>query len=145
MAPIPVAEQYHADSTGSAAINTKLSEDRAKAVIAYLMQQGGVPVRYIVAPGAMGEYGRLYEHLSMAEQEAILIGDRMRLGAVCIAKVHVLSMLGNIDLAITNGIRARELAQAKTPATSVVWTMDFLINSFMIPSGSLGFGPEPAG
>jgi OmpA-OmpF porin, OOP family len=47
----------YADATGSAAVNTKLSEDRAKAVITYLMQQGGVPVRHIVAPGAMGEYG----------------------------------------------------------------------------------------
>jgi OOP family OmpA-OmpF porin len=46
-----------ADSTGNAAINTKLSEARAKAVITFLMQQGGVPVRHIVAPGAMGEYG----------------------------------------------------------------------------------------
>ena len=46
----------HADSTGHDAINTKLSEDRAKAVITYLIQQGGVPVRHIVAPGAMGEY-----------------------------------------------------------------------------------------
>jgi len=45
------------DSTGSAAMNTKLSEDRAKGVITFLMQQGGVPVRHIVAPGAMGEYG----------------------------------------------------------------------------------------
>jgi len=26
-------------------------------VIAFLMQQGNVPVRHIVAPGAMGEYG----------------------------------------------------------------------------------------
>ena len=47
----------YADSTGSAAINTKLSEARAKAVITLLMQQGGVPVRHIIAPGAMGEYG----------------------------------------------------------------------------------------
>jgi len=47
----------YADSTGSAAINTKLSERRARAVITLLMQQGGVPVRHIVAPGAMGEYG----------------------------------------------------------------------------------------
>jgi OmpA-OmpF porin, OOP family len=47
----------YADATGSAAINTKLSEDRAKAVITFLMQQGNVPVRHIVAPGAMGEYG----------------------------------------------------------------------------------------
>jgi len=47
----------YADATGGAAMNTKLSEDRAKAVITVLMQQGGVPVRHIVAPGAMGEYG----------------------------------------------------------------------------------------
>ena len=47
----------YADSTGSAAMNTKLSEDRAKSVITYLVQQGNVPIRHIVAPGAMGEYG----------------------------------------------------------------------------------------
>jgi OOP family OmpA-OmpF porin len=47
----------YADSTGSAAMNTKLSEDRAKAVVIYLVQQGSVPIRHIVAPGAMGEYG----------------------------------------------------------------------------------------
>lgn len=47
----------YADSTGDASMNTKLSEDRAKAVITYLMQKGEVPVRHIVAPGAMGEYG----------------------------------------------------------------------------------------
>jgi OOP family OmpA-OmpF porin len=46
-----------ADSTGSAAMNTKLSEARAKAVVTYLFQQGNIPVRHIVAPGAMGEYG----------------------------------------------------------------------------------------
>jgi outer membrane protein OmpA-like peptidoglycan-associated protein len=47
----------YTDSTGSAAMNTQLSEDRAQAVINYLVQQGNVPVRHIVAPGAMGEYG----------------------------------------------------------------------------------------
>ena len=47
----------YADATGSAAMNTKLSEDRSKAVIVFLMQQGNVPIRHIVAPGAMGEYG----------------------------------------------------------------------------------------
>jgi len=47
----------HADATGNDAMNTKLSEDRARNVIAYLIQQCGVPVRHIVAPGAMGEYG----------------------------------------------------------------------------------------
>jgi outer membrane protein OmpA-like peptidoglycan-associated protein len=49
-------EGHHADWTGSAAINTKLSEDRAKAVVMYLMQEGNVPMWHIVAPGAMGEY-----------------------------------------------------------------------------------------
>ena len=47
----------YADATGSAAMNTKLSEDRAKAVVTYLMQQGNIPIRHIIAPGAMGEYG----------------------------------------------------------------------------------------
>lgn len=47
----------YADSTGNAAMNTKLSEDRAKEVVTFLVQQGNVPVRHIVAPGAMGEYG----------------------------------------------------------------------------------------
>jgi outer membrane protein OmpA-like peptidoglycan-associated protein len=47
----------YADATGNPVMNTKLSEDRAKAVINHLVQQGNVPVRHIVAPGAMGEYG----------------------------------------------------------------------------------------
>jgi outer membrane protein OmpA-like peptidoglycan-associated protein len=46
-----------ADATGNAAMNTELSENRAKAVVSYLTQQCGVPSRRIVAPGAMGEYG----------------------------------------------------------------------------------------
>jgi outer membrane protein OmpA-like peptidoglycan-associated protein len=45
-----------ADSTGSAAVNTKLSKERAQNVIDYLFQQCKVPMRHIVAPGAMGEY-----------------------------------------------------------------------------------------
>jgi len=47
----------YADTTGSAAMNTKLSEARAQEVVTALMQQGGIPVRHIIAPGAMGEYG----------------------------------------------------------------------------------------
>lgn len=43
-----------ADSSGNAAMNQKLSMDRAQAVIAYLIQDCNVPVRRIVAPGAMG-------------------------------------------------------------------------------------------
>jgi outer membrane protein OmpA-like peptidoglycan-associated protein len=46
----------YTDASGSAAMNQKLSEDRADAVIAFLIQQGNVPVRHVVAPGAMGEY-----------------------------------------------------------------------------------------
>ena len=45
-----------ADASGDALMNERLSEERAKRVIAFLMQQGNVPVRHIVAPGAMGEY-----------------------------------------------------------------------------------------
>ena len=44
-----------ADSSGNAAMNQQLSMDRAHAVIAYLIQNCSVPVRHIVAPGAMGE------------------------------------------------------------------------------------------
>ena len=46
--------QGYADSTGNAAMNTKLSQERAKAVIDYLVQHG-VPIRHITAPGAYGE------------------------------------------------------------------------------------------
>jgi outer membrane protein OmpA-like peptidoglycan-associated protein len=44
-----------ADSRGSAAMNQKLSMDRAQEVIAYLVQNCKIPPRRIVAPGAMGE------------------------------------------------------------------------------------------
>src|SRR5215472_1319261 len=44
------------DSSGSAASNDKLSEDRAKAVIAYLYRECNIPVFRIVAPAAMGEF-----------------------------------------------------------------------------------------
>lgn len=44
----------YADSTGNAAMNQKLSMDRAQEVIAFLIQNCNVPVRRIVAPGAMG-------------------------------------------------------------------------------------------
>jgi OOP family OmpA-OmpF porin len=46
----------YTDVSGSAAMNQKLSENRAEAVVAYLIQQCNVPVRHIVASGAMGEY-----------------------------------------------------------------------------------------
>ena len=44
-----------ADSSGNAAMNQKLSMDRAQNVIAFLLQNCNVPVRRIIAPGAMGE------------------------------------------------------------------------------------------
>jgi OmpA-OmpF porin, OOP family len=43
-----------ADSSGNAAMNQKLSMDRAQEVIAYLVQDCNVPVRHVIAPGAMG-------------------------------------------------------------------------------------------
>jgi OOP family OmpA-OmpF porin len=43
-----------ADSSGNAAMNQQLSMDRAQSVIAYLIQNCNVPVRHVVAPGAMG-------------------------------------------------------------------------------------------
>ncbi len=48
----------YADSTGRAAINTKLSEDRAKAVITCLMQQGSVPIRLHRGTGRDGRIRR---------------------------------------------------------------------------------------
>jgi outer membrane protein OmpA-like peptidoglycan-associated protein len=44
-----------ADSVGSAASNQVLSKRRAEAVVAYLLQECGIPVGRIVAPGALGE------------------------------------------------------------------------------------------
>ena len=44
-----------ADSSGNAAMNQNLSMERAQNVIAYLLQNCKVPVRHIIAPGAMGE------------------------------------------------------------------------------------------
>ena len=44
-----------ADTSGNAAMNQNLSMERAQNVIAYLIQNCNVPVRHIVAPGAMGE------------------------------------------------------------------------------------------
>jgi OmpA-OmpF porin, OOP family len=45
----------YASSSGSAALNQKLSEDRANAVATYLQQDGHVPLSRMLAPGAMGE------------------------------------------------------------------------------------------
>jgi len=44
-----------ADSVGAATSNQDLSKERAEAVVAYLLQDCGIPVGRIVAPGALGE------------------------------------------------------------------------------------------
>jgi outer membrane protein OmpA-like peptidoglycan-associated protein len=44
----------YADSTGNAAQNQVLSKDRAESVVAYLIQDANVPLRHVLAPGAMG-------------------------------------------------------------------------------------------
>ena len=45
----------YASSTGNAASNQKLSEDRANNVTNILLQQGNTPLTRMLAPGAMGE------------------------------------------------------------------------------------------
>ena len=45
----------YASATGSAALNQKLSEDRANSVTNILIQQGHIPLTRMLAPGAMGE------------------------------------------------------------------------------------------
>ena len=44
----------YADKTGPAAFNQKLSDERANAVITYLLQQGNIPIHRILTPAAMG-------------------------------------------------------------------------------------------
>lgn len=44
----------YASSVGSAALNEKLSQERATNVIEVLEQQGGIPLMNMLAPGAMG-------------------------------------------------------------------------------------------
>ena len=45
----------YASATGSAALNQKLSEERANNVTNILLQQGHIPLTNMLAPGAMGE------------------------------------------------------------------------------------------
>lgn len=46
--------QGYASSVGSAALNQKLSQERATNVTEFLEQKGGIPLTNILAPGAMG-------------------------------------------------------------------------------------------
>jgi OmpA-OmpF porin, OOP family len=43
-----------ADASGNPAMNQQLSMERAQAVVAFLLQNCSIPLRHIVAPGAMG-------------------------------------------------------------------------------------------
>jgi outer membrane protein OmpA-like peptidoglycan-associated protein len=44
----------YTDSSGNAAYNQKLSDERAAAVVAYLQQKGNIPLFRVLAPAAMG-------------------------------------------------------------------------------------------
>src|SRR3984893_14133919 len=59
-----------ASASGSAAMNQKLSEDRANAVTNILIQQGRVPLTRMLAPGAMGESEQVGENEKTAEGQA---------------------------------------------------------------------------
>ena len=67
----------YADASGDAKMNEQLSEDRAKAVVAYLIQQGGVPVAHVAAPGAMGEYGPVHR-MKLRLGEPRIVGLRSK-------------------------------------------------------------------
>ena len=45
----------YADNRGTATMNEKLSEDRAQAVAAFLVEDCNVPMRHVITPAAMGE------------------------------------------------------------------------------------------
>ena len=57
-------------ATGSAALNQKLSEDRANNVTSLLLQQGHVPLTNMLAPGAMGESRQIGGDEKTADTEA---------------------------------------------------------------------------
>jgi outer membrane protein OmpA-like peptidoglycan-associated protein len=59
----------YASSSGSVALNQKLSEDRANEVTNFLLQQGHIPLTRMLAPGAMGESHQVGTDKS-AENEA---------------------------------------------------------------------------
>ncbi len=92
----------YTDSTGSPEMNTKLSADRSKSVIVWLMQQGGIPVRHIVGPGAMGEHG------ASAPNET-------KAGRAENRRVEV-KILVNMGMAIRAWRVSRWLARRKTPS-----------------------------
>jgi outer membrane protein OmpA-like peptidoglycan-associated protein len=60
----------YASTTGSVALNQKLSEDRANNVTNIMIQQGHIPLTNILAPGAMGESNQVETGGNAAETEA---------------------------------------------------------------------------
>lgn len=60
----------YASASGSAAVNQKLSEDRASNVTNVLLQHGHVPLTNMLAPGAMGESHQVEEKDKSADSEA---------------------------------------------------------------------------
>jgi OOP family OmpA-OmpF porin len=60
----------YASATGSAALNQKLSEDRANNVTSVLLEQGHVPLTNMLAPGAMGESRQIGGDEKTADTEA---------------------------------------------------------------------------
>jgi len=59
----------YASSVGSAAVNQKLSEDRANNVTNYLVQQAHIPLTNVLAPGAMGESRQVGNKTSEGEAQ----------------------------------------------------------------------------
>ncbi len=60
----------YASATGSAALNQKLSEDRANNVTSVLLEKGHVPLTNMLAPGAMGESRQIGGDEKTADTEA---------------------------------------------------------------------------
>jgi hypothetical protein len=60
----------YASATGSAALNQKLSEDRANNVANLLLQKGRIPLTNMLAPGAMGESRQISGTDKTADTEA---------------------------------------------------------------------------
>ena len=58
----------YASAVGSAAVNQKLSEDRASSVTRIMTQEGDVPLTNLLAPGAMGESRQVADNKSAEGQ-----------------------------------------------------------------------------
>ena len=63
----------YASTTGSAALNQQLSQDRATNVVNFLQQQGNVPLTRMLAPGAMGETGDSKSGADEAEARKVVV------------------------------------------------------------------------